>query len=275
MVPGPPRPLRRRLLVIGGTEDLTGPTTVLRRFVRLAGGPDARIAVVQALAQCPDLGDADDHSADDAEAVLRCRDALSRLGAGQVLTVRTGGRSDPDDAGWATLIGDVTAALVLGGDRPDATGPAVLAGSALGEAISSAYRRGAVVAGTWVAAGLGLLPEVLVDQRFDRGSGHGRLLALVARSPDLIGLGVEKNTAALVTEGRDMEVIGDGSAYVVDASAAVTDAGEPAPGQPLLVSGAVVHSLPAGTKFDLTQRASATLAHRRAGRPVDRVASKR
>jgi cyanophycinase len=260
-----PRPLRRRLLVIGGAEDLIGPATILRRFVRLAGGSDARIAVLA--------------TASRAEAVQRYREAFGRLGVGEVLDVRR-----PE------VIDDATGVFLTDGDPLRIA--ETLAGTALGRAVAAGYERGAVVAGTSsgasalsrqlicsgddgvtprhgaveLGAGLGLLPDVIIDQHLDRRSRYGRLLAAVARSPGLVGLGVDEDTAALVTDGRDVEVIGSGAVFVVDASAAVTDACGPRPGRPLLVSGAVLHSLPAGTKFDLTQRASRSLSHRR--RPV-------
>lgn len=266
MASGALRTLRRRLLVIGGGDVLAGPGPVLRRFVRLAGGPDARIALVEAPIQGRDDG------GHDAETTQGCRDLLGSLGVAQVSSVRSDSLADRrSDAGRVTQIGDATAVLVLGRSRVGAAESVVLAGSPMGVAIRSAYQRGAVLAGTCFTAELGLLPDVLIDQHFDRRSGPGRLLALVARSPDLIGLGVEGNAAALVTDDRDLEVVGDGAAYVIDASAAVTDAGGPAPGQPPLISGAVVHSLPAGTRFDLTRRAATSLAHRRTGRPVERV----
>jgi cyanophycinase len=276
------RPLRHRLLVIGGGEGLLGSTTVLRRFIRLAGGPGARIAVVSAVGYGRFAGDdnsaggnpGDDDAGDNtagealAETVRRHHEALRRFGPCEVQDV---GPADLDGLESAGLIAGAAGVLVVG--RGWLEPASVADGTALGSAVRAAYRRGAVVAaGSEASAGLGLLPEVLIDHSFNHRSGHGRLLGLVARSPDLIGLGVEEETAVLVTEGRDLEVIGGGAAYVVDTSAAVVDADEPARGRPLLVSGAVVHNLPAGTKFDLTQRASTSLTHRRAGRPVNRIA---
>ena len=46
-------------------------------------------------------------------------------------------------------------------------------------------------------------------------------------------------------------MLGTGAVFVVDARAAVTDAAEARRDAPLLVSGAVVHSLPTGATFDL------------------------
>ena len=42
------------LLIIGGAEDKVGRVTVLRRFVRLAGGRKARIVVIPTASSVPD-----------------------------------------------------------------------------------------------------------------------------------------------------------------------------------------------------------------------------
>ena len=56
---------------------------------------------------------------------------------------------------------------------------------------------------TQVAAGLGLLPGTVIDQHFDQRNRYGRLLMIVSQSPQLLGLGVDEDTAAIVsTVGR-------------------------------------------------------------------------
>ena len=50
-----------------------------------------------------------------------------------------------------------------------------------------------------LSAGLGLLPGVIVDQHFDQRARYGRLLSIVATSPNLLGMGIDEDTAAEVT----------------------------------------------------------------------------
>ena len=99
--------------------------------------------------------------------------------------------------------------------------------------------------------GLGLVPGVIIDQHFDQRARYGRLLSLVAGSPSLLGMGIDEDTAAEITNGREMTIIGSGAVFVVDARMAQTDAHEARRDAPLLVTGAVVHSLPYGATFDL------------------------
>ena len=105
-----------------------------------------------------------------------------------------------------------------------------------------------------IAAGLGLLPGVIVDQHFQQRNRLGRLLSLIAQNPSLLGLGVDEDTAGVVGPTRSMEVIGRGSITVVDGAASETDAWEIRGHRPLMISGVVLHSLPAGYRFDLRRR---------------------
>ena len=102
-----------------------------------------------------------------------------------------------------------------------------------------------------LTSGLGLLPGVIVDQHFDQRARYGRLMSLVAGSPNLLGMGIDEDTAAEIRDGRTLTVVGSGAVFVVDARAAVSDVPEARRDAPLLVSGAVVHSLPTGATFDL------------------------
>jgi len=102
--------------------------------------------------------------------------------------------------------------------------------------------------------GLGLLVNVVVDQHFEQRTRLGRLLAVVAQSPALIGLGLDEDTAAIVDADDVLEVIGRGSVTVVDGSDVITDAFHASGHKPMMVSNARIHSLPSGYRFDLRAR---------------------
>src|SRR6266540_3163566 len=122
--------------------------------------------------------------------------------------------------------------------------------SSLSHEITDLYR---TVLGE-LAGGLGLLPGVVVDQHFGQRNRIGRLLAMVAQSPALLGVGVDEDTAAVIGGDGVLEVIGRGAVTVVDGSNVVSDAYEVHQHRPVLVSGAVLHALPAGYRFDLAAR---------------------
>jgi cyanophycinase len=254
------------LCVIGGAEDRTGARLVLSEFVRLAGGDGARIAVV---ATASSLG----------PEILDTYDEVFRsLGAASTVPVRPHTRAEADDPDLARLLDNVDAVFMTGGNQLILAG--VMAATRFGAAMQAAYARGAVVGGTsagasavsehmvafgdegdtprqgsaGLAAGLGLLPGVVVDQHFDQRTRYGRLLSLVARSPSLLGVGVDEDTAAVIHGGRVLDVVGTGCVFVVDGTSIVSDAHLAEQGAPLLVSGAIVHTLPAGARFDLLDR---------------------
>ena len=265
---------RTSLLIIGGAEDKVGRSVVLRRFVRLAGGRRARVVVVPTA------------SAFAEEAVAAYRHVFTRLGVGSVEAVDPGSRAAASDPDLVAQVDAATGVFMTGGNQLKLSQYVV--GTPLGEAILRAHRRGAVVAGTsagasimslfmismgeegvtprqrasQLTAGLGLLPDVVVDQHFDQRARYGRLLSIVATSPNLLGLGIDEDTAAEVTDGWSLTVLGTGAVFVVDTRGAVSDVPEARRDAPLLVSGAVVHSLPTGATFDLRTATLQTFVER-------------
>jgi len=256
--------VRRTLLIIGGAEDKLGRSVVLRRFVRLAGGRSSRIVVIPTA------------SSFTTEASALYRSVFARLKAGpDVQIVHPATRAAAASPEMVTAIDAATGVFMTGGSQLKLSQNIV--GTEVGDAIHRAYRRGAVIAGTsagasimsqfmislgdegvtprqrssQLSAGLGLLNGVVVDQHFDQRGRYGRLLSIVANSPSLLGIGIDENTAAEIRDERLMSVVGSGAVFVLDARAAVTDAPDARRGAPLLVSGAVVHTLPTGATFDL------------------------
>src|SRR6185295_2432653 len=172
----------------------------------------------------------------------------------------------------------VSAIFMTGGNQLKLS--SLITGTAFGDAIQEAYQRGVVVGGTsagasilaehmiafgaggstpkqrmsQLSAGLGLLRGVVIDQHFEQRNRYGRLLSLVAQSPSLLGIGVDEDTAAVVRHGDQLEVVGRGAVTLVDGRRVRSDADAAKRTAPLLVSGAVLHVLPAGARFDLAER---------------------
>jgi cyanophycinase len=255
------------LYVIGGAEDKLKRRTVLKHFVTAAGGSEARIAVVPTASSLgPEIIDI--------YAAL-----FTRLGADSVIGVRPETREAASDGSVVSLLDDVTGIFMTGGNQLKLS--AIINGTAFGEAIRHAHQRGVVVGGTsagasiqsshmvafgsggatpkqrmtQLASGLGLIEDCVIDQHFAQRNRYGRLLMLVAQSPNLLGIGVDEDTAAIVRDDRLVEVIGRGAVTIIDGADMVSNAHEAKRTQPLLVSGAQLHVLPAGAKFDLMKRA--------------------
>jgi Cyanophycinase and related exopeptidases len=105
-----------------------------------------------------------------------------------------------------------------------------------------------------LSAGLGILQGLVIDQHFEQRGRIGRLLAIVAGSPSLLGVGLDEDTCAIIHADQTIQVMGRGAVTIVDGSHVKTDAHHGKGYRPLMVSGAVLHSLPAGYWFDLRTR---------------------
>jgi cyanophycinase len=254
------------VIIIGGAEDKVRDRVILARFIELAGGRDSRIAVISSASS---MG---------TEAGERYRAVFSELGAEIVRPLHAITRSQANDESAAQTVRDATGVFMTGGNQLRLS--SIIGGTRLADAILTRFQAGAVVAGTsagasamashmiafgasgatpkhrmaQIAAGLGLLPGVIVDQHFQQRNRLGRLLSLIAQNPSLLGLGVDEDTAGIVGPDHVLEVLGRGSVTVVDGAASETDAWEVKGHRPLMISNVVLHSLPGGYRFDLRRR---------------------
>ncbi|MCW2796143.1 MAG: cyanophycinase [Nocardioides sp.] len=260
-------------MIIGGAEDKLGRRTILREFVSASGGSGARIAVIPTASS---LG----------PEVVEVYDALfRRLGAADVAAVRPESREEAHDLVLVKALADATGIFMTGGNQLKLS--AIISGTPLGDAIVAAHEAGTVVGGTsagasiqsshmvafgvggvtpkqrmtQVAAGLGLLRSSVIDQHFDQRNRYGRLLMIVSQSPQLLGIGVDEDTAAVIEHVPDehgdheiLRVLGRGAVTIFDPSRIVTNAYEAKRSSPMLASGVVLHVLPQGSAFDLTSR---------------------
>lgn len=254
------------MMLIGGAEDKVRDKVILSRFAAFAGGAGGHVVVV---ATASSLGDV---------ANERYRELFEGLGIGRVTGLRPEERAEAEDPGLAASVNGATALFLTGGNQLRLS--SVVAGTRLADAIHRAHDRGAVLAGTsagasamathmmafgragetpkqrmaQLAAGLGVLPGVVIDQHFEQRGRFGRLLAVIAQSPSLLGVGLDEDTCAIVYADRSMEVVGKGAVTVIDGSRVQTDAHQAKGHRPIMVSGAIVHSLPREAWFDLRGR---------------------
>jgi cyanophycinase len=267
------------VIVIGGAEDKIRDRLILNRFVALAGGPHATVVVVSTASS---LG---------REAGERYRQVLGELGVGTVRPLHAMTRAQANDETFARSVSDATGIFLTGGNQLRLS--STIGGTRLADAILERFRQGAVIAGTSagasamsshmiafgasggtpkhrmaaLAAGLGVLPSVIIDQHFQQRNRLGRLLSVIAQNPSLLGLGIDEDTAGVVGPDGVMEVIGRGSITIVDGAGAETDAWDVHGHKPLMISGVVLHALPAGYRFDLRRR------HRIAGPALKALAA--
>lgn len=258
-------PARGPLLAIGGAEDKTNAQVILRRFVALAGGAAARIAIVPTASSIEGAGQ-------------RYKALFLALGAASAEVAYVADRAAALDAATAAPLRDATGIFITGGNQMRLA--TILGGSPVEAAIMGRNAAGAVVAGTsagasilsrhmiaigaagtgprqrmaQLAAGFGLIDGVIIDQHFRQRDRIGRLLMLVALNPGQLGLGIDEDTAALIDADGMLEVLGRGTVMVVDGRGMTSDIASQATNRPINVTDVVLHALAEGACYDLGAR---------------------
>jgi cyanophycinase len=215
------------LVLMGGAVDPHN--EAFQHFLRLA---DARGG---APIVCLTTASAEPHDA--AKAWLA---DFRRSGATNVSAPLFGRVCDARDREIAAMIRDARAVFLGGGDQVKLVG--ALGGSCTLLEVKALYRRGGVVCGTsagaaalteltmaggeideegnlveqYIGPGLGLLGhQTIVDTHFQQRRRLQRLFMVVAQNKELLGLGIDEDTA-LIVRGHVGEVVGAGGVTFVD-----------------------------------------------------------
>jgi cyanophycinase len=270
------RPLRRTrpgatrkgsLVIIGGHEDRTGERRILRAVADRLGDKGKIVVCTVASAEPDDLWEQYESAfrALDVPHVYRL-DIESREDACSIRPMRilekasgvffTGG----DQLKITSQIGDTP---VYSRIREIYEGGGVIAGTSAGASAMSetmmvtnngdaSYR---IKSSLLMAPGLGLAPDMLIDQHFAERGRMSRLIGAVTQNPRVLGIGIDENTAMLVERERTFRVLGEGAVYVVDASKSTySNIADEDMDRTLSSFGLTVHMLSQGDTFDLETR---------------------
>lgn len=222
------------LVICGGGKM---PDPVRERFVELAGGPSARILVIPTA-----------HAYADSPDVIHAIEAWKGQRVEWIRLLHTRSRRQADDPEFVRPLTEATG-VWFGGGKQEMLADAYL-GTEVERQLMALLARGGVIGGTSAGAaimsrmmivsgrteaklgqGFDFLPGVVVDQHFLKRNRIKRLLGVVRSHPDLIGLGIDEQTALVVDiRGKRLHVIGN--SYVV---ACVPESSTPPkPGEPPL-----------------------------------------
>lgn len=224
-----------RLVIVGGG---TRPSEAMARFVLWAGGATSRLLVVPWASIEPKESCAAilEELRPHAPGASSCAPLAPLDAHGKA------GRLDAESkARLLVELAASTGVFFTGGDQARIMD--VLADTELLRAIRERHAQGVVFGGTSAGAavmslrmitgdgdftvidgdqvvvreGLGLLPGAIVDQHFVKRQRENRLFGLVLKHPAERGVGIDEDTALLVTAGRHAEVVGKGPVLLVDA----------------------------------------------------------
>lgn len=210
------------LLIVGGGGM---PDEVTKKFIELAGGPEALIVVLPTANPDPIPAKAD-------------AGFLERAGAKNVQVLRGRERKDVEDPKALETLKNATGIWFGGGrqwrfvDAYEGTKAhelfrdvlrrgGVIGGSSAGATIQGDYLcRGSPLNNTDIMSegyerGLGFLPGVAIDQHFAQRKRFGDMTALMKTYPQLLGIGIDEATA-LVVRGHIAEVLGRNQVHFYD-----------------------------------------------------------
>ena len=232
---GPPEigPARGSLVIVGGG---LRSESILKRFLDLAGGPESSLVVIPTAGESDDLAD---YAGD-------LRD-LADAGARHLKMIHTRDRKVADSEAFIAPLREARGVWFPGGRHWR------LADAYLGTRTLAALRdvlaRGGVIGGTSAGAtilgsfmvrgdttgntimvgdhveGFGFLKNVTIDQHLLRRNRQFDLIPVIASHPELLGIGLDEDTA-IVVRGDRFEVIGTGYVAIYDHTRRIDSGGQ-------------------------------------------------
>lgn len=267
-----------KLLVIGGHEqrEKDGPSNerspefILQRFVEELPHKNT-VVVIPTASEEPEAA-AQDYV-----------DVFLSLGIKHVEVLNIQSREQANGVEALALLDRADGILFTGGDQLRLT--ALLGGTLALERLTERYvREPVVVAGTSAGAtamstpmiyqgrndagfvkdeihittGLQLLRDVAIDTHFIARGRIVRMAQIIATNPGCVGLGLEEDTAVLVTKGKELEVLGNGIVVLLDGHDCTGNTiSEIEPGAVFSIRDLRLHLLAKGQRFTLPGFAAA------------------
>jgi cyanophycinase len=247
--PEPPK-VDRGTLIIGGGGGLS--TAIWKRFIDLAGGPEALIVVVPTAMEDPPPAQPSE---------VR---ALTKAGAKNIRILHTRNRAEANKPEFYAPLKEAKGVWFSGGrqwrfvDAYQGTATerafhdvlrraGVIGGSSAGASIQSDYMpRGDPLGNLNIMAegyeqGFGFLKGVAIDQHFFARKRLKDMTELMAVYPQVLGIGIDEGTV-IVVQGSVMEVVGRSKVAVYDRH------------KPVVAGAKDYEELPDGARYDLVTR---------------------
>lgn len=255
------------LLIIGGNEEKCVTAEILSKFIELAKRQKGTVGILPSASRIP---------GEVSEDYLRL---FKELGAEEVIVLDIQSREMADSLEISKIASGMGALFITGGDQKRLAD--LVRNTKLHDVLMKKWRAGMVIGGTSAGAsimgkhmivysetkvnddrliietgaGFGLLDELLIDQHFSQRGRFGRLIGAIAENQDLIGIGIDENTAILVKDCL-FEVLGEHQVFIIDGKGGslVDKVKSNDGGNEMTITDFKLHTLTAGYTFDLSSR---------------------
>lgn len=236
---------------------------ILRRFVDELKGEKPMVAVVPTASKIPD------------EMIQDYDEIFSRLGVQNIQAIDVRTRADALNPAYCKIVEEAAGIMFTGGDQLRLTtllggtrllqlmrerytyDHVVIAGTSAGAAAMSTpmiyegdASTGFIMGDVRITTGLEFVKDVLIDTHFIARGRIVRMAQAISMNPGCIGIGLEEDTAALITSGREFEVLGSGIVTVVDGMGiSYTNIHEVGSGETFTIRDMKMHLLSRGQKY--------------------------
>ena len=251
------------IIPIGGAVSKRNNPIILQKFVKLCGGDKAVITVIPTATKLEENGEI-------------FTNLFTEMGASDVFSIDIKTRSDCSNENYLSKLMKSTGVFISGGNQLRLS--TILGGTPVAKAIRRLNADGVHIAGTSAGAaimpehmisggrsggtptpksvslspGLGLTNSVVIDQHFRQRDRLGRLLAAIAYSPFLTGVGIDENTAIFIDPDNTFSVEGSGAVTIVDPSKMnATSASTAGQNDAINITDITLHILASGSNYDL------------------------
>ncbi|MCI9069321.1 cyanophycinase [Clostridium sp.] len=255
------------LIIIGGAEDKKGDKEILKRVAKYIDPKNEKLIIATIATQYPE------------KSYENYKNIFSNLGVENIDKLDISNREEAFKKENIELINDANLLFFTGGDQLRIT--SMIGGTPVYDAIKNLCINGGLIAGTSAGAsvmsdtmivegeddesphkctlkmspGLGLVNNIIIDQHFAQRGRIGRLLTAIAQNPEVLGIGIDEDTAIVVSDKGTAEVIGSGAVYFIDGSSiSYSNVSEQYSDEILSMFNVKIHVLKEGNRFNLLDK---------------------
>ncbi|MBL4932703.1 cyanophycinase [Clostridium paridis] len=216
-----------KLIIIGGAEDKEGEKEILKYVAEESLKNNGELTIATIATEYP------------SSAWDKYKKVFSGLGIKKMNVLDVSERKDSFNPVSIETIKKSSVIFFTGGDQLRIT--SLVGGTPIFQELRNVFMNGCILVGTSAGAsvmsstmivkgddeesprkctlkmapGFGFIKNVIIDQHFAQRGRIGRLLAGIAQNPEMLGVGIDEDTA-IVVENNVIRVIGNGAVYFLD-----------------------------------------------------------